>query len=96
MADHYLVAHSPLEKRTMDFFLREDGCLLVDEEGMELPFTVEPEAVHALLTYLEERRELIEATQKELIQKKLDIQELYPGTDVSPRFEFVEFDEEKE
>jgi hypothetical protein len=97
MADHYFVAHSSLDKRSMNFYLRpEDGVLLVDEPDRDMPFVVEPEAVHALLTYLEERRELIEQAQKRLIQTKLDLKDMeppYSEADTSPRFEFVEFEE---
>jgi hypothetical protein len=100
MTDHYLVAHSRLDQRNMDFYLRpEDGVLLVDEPDRDMPFIVEPEAVHALLTYLEERREVIEQAQKQLIQMKLDLKDMgppYSEADVSPRFELVEVEEESE
>jgi hypothetical protein len=88
--DYYLVAYNRLLKTSMDFYLRpEDGVLLVDEPDRDMPFLVEPEAVLALLTYLEERKEVIVAAQKEVLQIAIDIQELFPGTDVSPRFELL-------
>jgi hypothetical protein len=97
VTDYYLVAHSRLNQRSMDFYLRpEDGVLLVDEPGRDMPFMVEPEAVHALLTYLEERRDVIERAQKQLIQIKMDLKDMeppYSEADVSPRFELVEFEE---
>jgi hypothetical protein len=90
MTDMYLVARSHTLGTTMDFYLRpEDGVLFVDEPNRDMPFLVEPEAVLALLTYLEERKEIILAAQKQVAQNAIDIQELFPGTDVSPRFELL-------
>lgn len=97
MADFYLVAHKRLTGEQMDFYLRpEDGVLMVDEPGREMPFLVEPEAVHALLMYLEERRETIIAAQKQVLQNAIDIQQEYPGTDVSPRFELLPVPEDED
>jgi hypothetical protein len=94
MSDYYLVAHNRLEQSSMDFYLRpEDGVLFVDEPGRDQPFMVEPEAVLALLRYLEERRDVIERAQKELIQTKIDLKAMgppYSEADFSPRFELVE------
>lgn len=90
MSDFYLVCHNRILNTTMDFYLRpEDGLLLVDEPTRDMPFMVEPEAVLALLNYLEERREIILAAQKQVIQNAIDVQEMFPGTDVSPRFELL-------
>lgn len=97
MADSYLVTHDRILGRSMDFYFRPlDGALLVDEEGRDIPFTVEPEAVYALLTYLGERKERILEAQKQVIQNAIDIQDQYPGTDVSPRFELVLLEDEEE
>lgn len=97
MADFYLLCHNRILNTTMDFYLRpEDGALLVDEPGRDIPFLVEPEAVQALLTYLEERKEIILAAQKQVIQNAIDVQELFPGTDVSPRFELLPVPEDTE
>ena len=97
MPDTYLLCHDRIMGKSMDFYLRpEDGALLVDEEDRDMPFTVEPEAVLALLTYLEERKERILAAQKELIQNAIDVQELFPNADVSPRFELLPVPPESE
>jgi hypothetical protein len=90
MPDQYLLCHNRVLGTTMDFYLRpEDGSLFVDEPDRDIPFQVEPEAVLALLNYLEERKETILAAQKQVAQNAIDIQELFPGTDVSPRFELL-------
>jgi hypothetical protein len=94
LTDYYLVTHS--FGKQMDFYLRpEDGVLFVDEPGRDDPFMVEPEAVHALLTYLEERREVIERAQRTLIQQKMDLEDMgppYSEVDTAPRFKLVEFE----
>lgn len=90
MSDFYLLCHNRILNTTMDFYLRpEDGSLFVDEPDRAIPFQVEPEAVLALLNYLEERKEIILAAQKQVIQNAIDVQEMFPGTDVSPRFELL-------
>lgn len=90
MPDQYLLCHNRILGTTMDFYLRpEDGSLFVDEPDRGMPFQVEPEAILALLNYLEERKEVILAAQEQLAQTIKDIQEAFPGTDVSPRFELL-------
>lgn len=97
MSDQYLLCHNRILGTSMDFYLRpEDGLLLVDEPTRDIPFMVEPEAVLALLTYLEERKEIILAAQKQVLQNAIDIQEEFPGTDVSPRFELLPVPEDED
>ncbi len=90
MKEFYLVCHSRITGESMDFYLRpEDGALFVDEPMRGMPFIVEPEAALALYQYLREREAILLAGQKQVIQNAIDVQDVFPGTDVSPRFELI-------
>lgn len=90
MEEFYLVCHSRVTGESMDFYLRsEDGLLMVDEPTRDMPFMVEPEAALALYQYLKEREAILLASQKQVIQNAIDVQDVFPDTDVSPRFELI-------
>jgi hypothetical protein len=95
MTERYLIARDLMQNRTMDFYLHPNGTLLIDEEDREFPFTVESEVVYALLTYLEEHKEQIEAARKQWIQNVIDMKQMYPHNEFPPRFEFVDVPEEE-
>lgn len=97
MSEFYLVAHSRITGKSMDFYLRpEDGALLVDEPTRHMPFIVEPEAALALYQYLKERETILLEGQKQVTQNAIDVQDIFPGTDVSPRFELLPVEESEQ
>ena len=97
MSDFYLVCHNRITGESIDFYLRpEDGALLVDEEKRHMPFIVEPEAALALYQYLKEREAVLLKGHKQVIQNAIDVQEVYPNIDVSPRFELLPVEESEE
>lgn len=93
----YLVVRDPVMQAEMDFYLNPaDGSLQVDEEGRDAPFYVVPEAVLALYQYLEGRKEIILEAQKQVIQQRIDFQDLFPGAEMPPRFELVPVEQAEE
>ena len=96
MTDFYLVAHDRILENSMDFYLRPDGTLLVDEETRHMPFFVEPEAALALYQYLKERESILVAGAKQVTQNAIDVRAIYPDIDVSPRFELVPVEESEQ